>query len=62
VTGRLRFHNAHLGSPRRLIRKPLQPQHSRKERARRHLSVNLEANAVLKANDVASMGGGGTVS
>lgn len=34
MTCRLRFANAHFGSARRLIRKPLQPQNAGKERAR----------------------------
>ena len=62
VTGCLRLFNAHFGSAHRLIRKPLQPQHPRKERARRHVPVNLEANDILEANDVTSMIGGGIMS
>ena len=61
MTGRLRLFDAHFGSAHRLIRKPLQPQHSRKERARRHSQVGLEANDIRK-RIIAPMIGGGIVS
>src|SRR5215207_6592804 len=59
MTSRLRFCNAHFGSAHCLIRKPLQPQHSREVRARRYPQVRVEANnmrvSLLGANDSRSM-------
>ena len=62
MTGRLRLFNAHFGGAYSLIRKPLQPQHSREDHARRHVSANLEANDILAGNDLRSMVGGGITS
>jgi hypothetical protein len=59
VTGRLRLCDAYFGSAHCLIRKPLQPQHPRKEHARRYSQVSAEANDILEANDIPSMIGAG---